>query len=40
MEFAMSIGAPFLLTSASTGNGVEAMFDYIARLAFGMPIQQ
>lgn len=40
MEFAMSIGAPFLLTSAATGNGVSAMFDYIARLAFGMPIQQ
>jgi small GTP-binding protein len=40
MEFAMSIGAPFLLTSASTGSGVENMFDYIARLAFGFQIQQ
>lgn len=33
--FAESIGAPYLETSAATGEGVPALFEVLARLAFG-----
>jgi len=33
--FADSIGAPYLETSALTGNGVAALFETIAKLAYG-----
>jgi small GTP-binding protein len=38
--FAESIGAPYLETSAATGEGVPALFETLARLAFGpAPVQ-
>ena len=36
--FAESIGAPYVETSAATGEGVGQFFEMLARLAYGVPL--
>jgi len=37
-EYAQSIGAPYVETSAATGDGVPQFFESLARLAYGVPL--